>query len=448
MNNTTYRTGYEPRPLQAQIHESLRRFNVLVCHRRFGKTLLCINELIDKALRCDKKSGRYAYVAPTFKAAKDIAWAYLRQYTANLPGVTYYENTAECRFAHNGAVIRLYGVGDDPDALRGLYFDGAVLDEFALMPARVWSEVIRPAMIDRHGWAIFIGTPMGRNVFTEFFEGATLGWPDGNGRLIDPDWYGARYRASETGVLPPGELDAARRQMTQDEYDQEFECSFEAAIPGAYYGVLMREAMEDGRIGKVSHDRALKVDTWWDLGYTDATTIWFTQRVGSEIHVIDYYEAHTEPPSHYASVLQERARENHYVYGRHIWPHDAGAKTLASGGRTIAGLFADLGLVGEIQPATDRLVGIAQVRNILPRCWFDEGRCYQGIEALRAYRKEEQGSRGVGGRPHFKPTPLHDWASHAADAFRIGAGAYVSAPVSKYSRNRSGASARRSAWAA
>jgi len=444
-------TGYAPRPLQAEIHRSLKRYSVLVCHRRFGKTVLCINELIDKALRCNKKLGRFGYLAPTFKAAKDIAWVYLKQYTADIPGVQYWENTAEVRFAHNGAIIRVYGVGDDPDALRGLYWDGIVLDEYALMPSRVWTEVLRPGLIDRKGWAIFIGTPMGRNSFCEYFEGATLGWLENGDRVHDPEWFGAVYRASETGVLDEPDLIAARRQMSKDEYDQEFECSFEAAIPGAYYGVLMREALDDGRIRSVKHDTALKVDTWWDLGHSDATAIWFVQHAFNEIHAIDYYEASGQTLEHYAAMLQERAKEHKYVYGRHIWPHDGGHKTLASGGRALSEMFGDLGFSVEVQPRTDIQVGITRTRQIIPRCWFDANKCNFGIEALRSYRKEEEEKRGLGTAKHFRPTPLHDWSSHGADAFRTGAMAYHDyneakiKPRDRYARSTT---RRGSAWAA
>ena len=437
MSKVRIKTGYEPRTLQAEIHKKLKRYNVLVCHRRFGKTVLCVNELLDNALRCDKPMPRFGYLAPTFKQAKDIAWGYCRQYTHDIPGVQHYENTAEIRFAHNGAVLRVYGVGDDPDALRGLYWDGIVLDEYAKMPARVWTEVIRPGLIDRDGWAIFIGTPMGRNAFCEYYEAATMGWPDDDGeRKMDPEWWGAMYKASETGVLSSEALISAKRQMPDDEYEQEFECSFEAAIMGAFYGSFMREVLEDGRITKVSHMPELKVDTWWDLGHSDATAIWFVQHGFNEIRVIDYYENHLQPLEHYAHVLQQKALEGKYIYGRHIWPHDGGSRTLASKGRPLSAMMSDLGFGVEVQPRQDIMVGINRVRQLLSRCWFDATKCADGIEALRAYRKEEDESRGMVNRKYFKPTPLHDWSSHGSDAFRTGALAIYDSNTSRINPRR------------
>jgi hypothetical protein len=168
------------------------------------------------------------------------------------------------------------------------------------------------------------------------------------------------------------------------------------------------------------HDRAIKVDTWWDLGHSDATAIWFVQHVRDEVHLIDYYESHGQPLEYYASMLAEKTRERKYVYGRHLWPHDGGARTLASGGKTLQAMMADLGVVTEVQPRSDVQVGISRVRQVIPRCWFDEAGCNAGIEALRAYRKEEDERKGIATTRYFRPTPLHDWSSHGSDAFRVG----------------------------
>ncbi len=415
-------TGYKPRDLQAEIHRKLKRYNVLVCHRRFGKTVLCIMELVDKALRSKAKLPKFGYLAPTFKAARDIAWGYMRDYCESIPGATFYENSCEVRFQHNGAIIRLYGVGDDPDALRGLYWDGIVLDEFALMPARVWTEVVRPGLIDRNGWAIFIGTPMGRNSFCSYYEAATLGWPDAEGkRTKDPEWFGAMYRASETDVLDRVALEGARRQMTQDQYEQEFECSFEAAVPGAVYGVLMREALEEGRITALKPQKGLAVDTWWDLGHSDYTSIWFVQRAGTEIHCVDYYQNHLRDLDHYAEILQRKRDEHGWIYGDHIFPHDGGHIRQGFGGKSLAGMMADLRFEVLVQERPPSIwPGIQRVRQVLPSCWFDAERCIEGIEALRAYRLKEDEKRGTLTHRYFGADPIHDWSSHAADAFRTG----------------------------
>jgi hypothetical protein len=246
-------TGYKPRPLQAEIHRKLKRFSVLVCHRRFGKTVLCINELIDLALRNKQPRPRYAYLAPYYRQAKAATWDYLKAYTLPIPGTE--KNEAELRVdLPNGARIQLFGA-DNYDALRGIYLDGVVLDEYAQMPSKAWSEVIRPALTDRQGWAVFIGTPKGRNAFYELYAEAKK----------NPDWYAALYRASETGVLPQSELEIAHQQMSPEEYEQEFECSFQAAILGSYYGTLMAQADAMGRVSRVPYEPRERVLTFTNL---------------------------------------------------------------------------------------------------------------------------------------------------------------------------------------
>ena len=395
-------TGYLPRRHQGEVHRALKRFNVLVCHRRFGKTVLCVNELIDRALRLASagvSKPRLAYIAPFYRQAKAVAWDYLKAYTVAVPHRRVRE--AELRVdLPGGARITLYGA-DNPDSLRGLYLDWVVLDEYAQMRPGLWGEVIRPALADREGGAIFIGTPKGRNQFWEVYTSAER----------DPDWHAALYRASETGIIPTVELEAARRQMTPEQFAQEFECSFQAAIQGAYYGREMAAAEDGGRVARVPWEPAAPVDTWWDLGIDDATAIWFAQSVGREVRLIDYYEASGVGLDHYAKVLGERA----YVYGRHILPHDARVRELGTG-RSRVETLAGLGLRATVARQQSLEDGINAVRLLLPRCWFDAERCARGLDALRQYRTDYDERLGT-----FKTTPLHNWASHAADAFRYGA---------------------------
>jgi hypothetical protein len=303
---------YRPRSLQREIHGTLRRFNVLVCHRRFGKTVLCINELIKKAVTCQREAPRYAYIAPLYRQAKQVAWDYLKHYTAPIPGRK--ANESELRVDLPGDIrIQLFGA-DNPDALRGIYMDGVVLDEYAQMSPRLWGEIIRPALADREGWAIFIGTPMGHNAFWEIYEQAQS----------TEGWYAALYKASATGVLDEKEAadlkatlseeeyaqedekEAAdlKATLSEEEYAQELECSFTAAVRGSYYGKLLSQADEDRRIANVPHDTSALVETWWDLGFSDSTAIWFAQRVGQEIHLIDFYETSGEGLAHYVNLLQ------------------------------------------------------------------------------------------------------------------------------------------------
>lgn len=392
-------TGYEPRQHQSTVHAALVRFNVLVAHRRFGKTVLCVNELIDRCLRCKLKNPRYAYVAPLRNQAKDVAWEYLKSYTRPIPG--YEANEAELRVdLPGGRRIRLYGA-DNPDQLRGLYLDGIVFDEFAQMQPRIWSEVVRPALTDREGWAIFIGTPMGRNAFHVLYEQAKA----------DSGWRAMIFRASETGIISQGELDAAKKAMSDDQYEQEFECSFTAAIVGAYYGKLMVTVEAEKRIASVPWEPKAPVVTAWDLGIGDSTAIWFAQQVGNEVRLIDYYENSGVALSHYAGEIMDRKAKG-WAFADHLLPHDAEVRELGTG-KTRVETLASLGIHGRVLPAMPVDDGINAVRMLLPRCWFDADKCARGLEALRQYRREWDDKQKV-----FQKRPLHDWTSHPADAMR------------------------------
>lgn len=394
---TVINTGFEPRPLQREVNNKLKRFSVLICHRRFGKTVDAVNLLNDGAVRCPLPDPRFAYIAPLRKQAKAVAWDYLKRFAAPIPGVEFNEGDLRVDYP-NGGRVSLYG-GNDPDSLRGIYLDGVVFDEVAQMPKRVWTEVIRPALSDRKGWALFIGTPQGKNALWEIYESAKR----------DPDWCAIVLRASETGIIDPEELAAVKRTMDPDEYEQEFECSFTAAIKGAYFSHLMAAADKDKRIGRIPYDPTVPVHTSWDLGMSDSTSIWFIQSMpGGSFAVIDYYEASGEGLDHYAKVLDEKG----YKFGKHIAPHDIRVRELGTG-KTRLETSRSLGIRFDIAPNIPVQDGINAIRSILPRCWFDEDKCAAGIESLRHYRREFNDIMN-----NFKDHPLHDWTSHAVDAFR------------------------------
>jgi len=394
---------YAPRPLQRVLHAALEahRWSVAVCHRRFGKTVLAINQLQKAALTSDKPRPRFAYIAPTYRQGKAIAWDYMKHYAGPIPGVGI--NESELRIDHpNGAQVRIYGA-DNPDALRGIYLDGVVLDEYGLMAQNVFSEVIRPLLTDRQGWALFIGTPNGKNQFYDIAQQAQR----------EPGWFFAAYKASQTGLIPEGELQSARASMTEDEYAQEFECSFEASVKGAVFAKELQQAREEGRITRVPVDPLLPVHTEWDLGMRDHTAIWFYQvSPGGELRVVDYYENSGHGLPHYAQVLKDK-QAGQWSYGIHGAPHDIEVREIGTGksrweqARAIGLYFG----VGRQLPLID---GISATRVLLPRCWFDAQRCARGIEALQNYRWYYNTRM----REHDTARPEHDWASHAADAFR------------------------------
>ena len=394
----TVRTiNYRPRKLIKPYHNRSERFAVIIAHRRFGKTVAAINDLIKDALTIPLPKVRVAYIAPYYSQAKAIAWDYLREYTQDVEGVEY--NTSELRVDFpNGARIRLFGA-DNADTLRGLYFDHVVLDEPADFPARAWPTVIRPALADRKGKATFIGTPKGKNQFYQTYVNAKQ----------NKNWYTAMFKSSETGLLDPEELEEAKKAMGEDRFEQEFECSFEAAIQGAYYAKEMKKASADGRVSGVPYDPSIGVVTSWDLGIGDSTAIWFAQYVGQEIHLIDYYESSGVGLDHYAKVLSETG----YHFEEHILPHDVRVKELGTGKSRLETLDS-LGIKNvKIAPKLGIDDGIQAARSMLNKCWFDEEKCERGIEALLQYRREfDERLKTWRGRP------LHDWTSHGADSFR------------------------------
>ena len=366
-----------------------------------GKTVLCINDLVYRALIEDKEDGRYAYVAPYMSQAKTIAFDYLLKYSRPVMAKS---NQAELWVELiNGARIRLFGA-DNPDALRGLYLDGVVLDEYADMKPSIFGAVIRPLLADRKGWATFIGTPKGHNAFWEVYNNATQ----------DPSWYVKVLRASQTGLLDKGELEDAAKTMTEDQYLQEFECDFESAILGAFYGKEMRQLTDQGRILDIEYDPMFPVHTAWDLGYSDDTAIWWFQVVHGEIRMLDYHSSNGQPVAFYAGIIASREKERNYVYGTHYLPHDARAKTLASNKSIIEQLSDKIPLKYlKIVPSLSLQDGIQATRLALTRAWFDF-KCEDGIECLRQYQREYDEDKKV-----FRDKPRHDWTSHGADAFRM-----------------------------
>jgi phage terminase large subunit len=387
---------YSPRAEFLPFHNRTQRWACLVAHRRAGKTVATINDKIKRALTDAKPDGRYAYVAPLFNQAKDVAWSYLKKYAD--PLLAGPPNETELRVdLINGARIRLYGA-DNPDRLRGIYLDGVTLDEYGDMKPVIWTDVIRPALSDRQGWATFIGTPKGKNGFWEIWQTA----------LKNDAWYSLMLKASETGLIPRQELDDALSHMLQDGYDQEYECSFDAAIQGAYYADQLRRAQDDGRIGRVPVDRGLPVHTAWDLGVSDSTSIWFVQVIAKERRLVDYYEGSGVGLDHYAAVLKEKG----YVYGQHYFPHDVAVKELGSG-KSRVDTLRGLGITAEVGIASNVEDGINATRRLLDQCWIDADRCARGLEALKSYRREYDDKL-----KDWKSRPLHDWSSHGADALR------------------------------
>ena len=408
---------YEPRPWQAEAYNDLDRFSVLCCHRRSGKTVFAINWLIREA--CTKKDSVTAYCSPQYSQAKRVAWKYLQKFAGVIPGVTF--NTSELRADFpNGSRLYLLGA-ENPQPLRGLGLDAAVLDEVAQMPRTAWSSVIRPCLADKRGKAIFIGTPMGRaNLFAELVHPRTQ----------QKGWMSKTLTVHDTGALPPDEIQALRDEMPPEEFEQELLCSFDAQIKGAYWGRQMSDAEKAGRITSVPYISDLPVTTCFDLGINDSTFIWYAQHIGSEVHLIDCDEfTNTGLPD-----IVKHVQAKPYIYDRHLFPHDVKVRELGSG-KTRVETLANLGMAASHVPNIPIMDGINAARNLLSRCWFDRDKCFTGIEALKLYRSEYSETKQV-----LSNAPRHDWTSHAADSFRYFSVSYQDRPAGHrpidYSRQR------------
>jgi hypothetical protein len=354
----------------------------------------------------------YAYIAPYRSQAKSVAWDYLKHFAEP---VLKSSNEAELTVELvTGAKIRLFGA-DNADAMRGLGFSGVFMDEYGDFRPSVWGNVIRPTLSDKQGWAVFAGTPKGKNQFWQIYDQASKS---------DGEWFCLKLTASESGLLPQTELSAARAQISEDQYLQEYECSFEASILGAYYGTDLRQAEDDGRITNVPYDPHLPVHTAWDLGYRDDTAIWWYQVVRNEIHLIDFFAISGANIDEIAKIIKEKP----YKYGKHQLPHDARAKTLAAQGKSVIEQLAEhLGINNmAIVPDLGVQDGIQAVRQCLPMCWFDKTKCSDGLEALRQYQREYDEDKKA-----FRASPRHDWTSHPSDAFRMMAVAWRLEPKVK-----------------
>ena len=386
---------YRPRSVFLDFHDRKQRWAVIVAHRRCGKTVACINDLIVKALLENKKHAQYAYIAPFYSQAKSVAWRYLERFSE--PFMTKANQSELWVELVNGARIRLFGA-DNPDALRGNFLDGAD------MKPSVWGEIIRPLLADRKGWATFIGTPKGHNSFYDIFNEAQK----------NPAWYTKVLRADQTNLLPQAELDDARASMSDNQYEQEFLCSFEAAILGAYYGQEMRRVTDLERITTVDYDPMFPCHTVWDLGFNDSTAIIWFQVVYGEIRILDHHMSNGQAIPYYLGLLALKEDEYGYKYGYHYLPHDARAKTLASGGKSIIEQIStkiDIKHL-KIVPNLSLQDGIQATRLALTRAWFDN-KCHELIECLRQYQREWDDDKKV-----FRDRPKHDWTSHSADAMR------------------------------
>lgn len=396
---------YKPRDAFRPYHDNTKRLAVTVAHRRAGKTVARINRLVKAAACCELHNPRFGYLAPFYVQAKDIAWVYLKHYTAPFAehGLKINESELSVTLPHNNAIIKLYGA-ENAERMRGLYFDGIVPDEAQGIPKKVLTSIILPALADRQGWLDVSGTPKG--------------WENLLGELVimarnNPEWFLQILKASETGIIPVDELARLRALMPENEYAQEFECDFDAAITGSVYGKWIADAEMSGRVKAGLYDQTLKVYTAWDLGFDDSTAIWFYQIAGKEIRLIGYYENSGQDIKHYCDYLFKMSQDKGWQYADHFVPHDAAQKLLAAGGRSIVQQAYQMGVKMRVVAATSQQNQIEAARTVLPHSWFDV-ECAEGLGALKQYQFEFDEDKQT-----YRSKPRHDWSSHGSDAFEI-----------------------------
>lgn len=389
---------YCPREQFLPFHDRDNRFSIIVAHRRAGKTVATLNDVIRKAITEGKQDARYAYVAPYYSQAKDVAWSYLKRYAEPLLAEPPLESELSVRLV-NGARIRLYG-GDNPDRLRGIYLDGVVMDEVGDMRPSLWPEIVRPLLTDRRGWATFIGTPRGRNAFCEMWE-----------RSEDAGWFRLMLRASDTGIIAADELEDARRMMAREQYEQEFECSFAASNLGAILGTYVEDAEREGRIN--DDETADSVELSLDIGYRDTTAVWLWEPRYNGFLVAGYDEDTGLDADDWIARIQAYPETI-----KRIWlPHDARNKTFQTKHSVLERFLKAFGSDRvRVVPQVKTQDRINAARLVMPRCRFHKTRCKLGLPGLREWSFEFDEDRKT-----FSREPRHDWASHPGDAFSYGA---------------------------
>lgn len=398
--------GWRPRPYQRPLWGYLENGGkraVAVWHRRAGKDEIGLHFA---AVAAHLRVGNYWHMLPEAAQARKAIWEAINPHTGKRRIDEAFPAAIRAGQRDDEMIIRFLSgstwqiVGSDNyNSLIGSPPVGVVFSEFAVAKPQAW-DFIRPILAENGGWALFIYTARGRNHGADLFEMAQK----------NPSWFAQRLTVDDTGVLSREVIDEERKSgMSEEMIRQEYYCSFDAAVVGSYYGDLMNKADEEKRVGSVPYDPAALVTTGWDLGYGDDTAIWFAQIVGAEPRIIDYYENRGQAFGHYAKIVKEKP----YVYAKHLLPHDGAHGELLAGTTIVKEATTLLGHAVEVLPRIGVDDGINAARTMIGRCRFDAEKCAPGLKALRLYRRKWHEER-----KSFDDRPLHDWTSHAADAFR------------------------------
>jgi phage terminase large subunit len=398
---------WRPRDYQKKSWKYLEgggRHCVMVWHRRSGKDSVAGNFT---AVAAHERKGVYWHMLPEAEQARKAVWNGIDREGRRIidqmwpeplrKAVDKQTMTIELKC---GSIWQLVG-SDNYNSLVGTNPIGVVYSEFSIAnPAA--RDFLRPILRENGGWEIYPFTPRGKNHGYDLFQMAKN----------NPKWFAELLTVDDTKVLTPQDIEEERLSgMDEDMIRQEYYCSFEAAMRGAYYGDLFEAIEKEGRLCHVPYNPAFPVETWWDLGIGDSTAIWFIQRINQEWHAIDYHEASGEGLEYYARTIFNKP----YAYSRHIGPFDLTVRELGTG-KTRLEMLAALGLRMEVAPKLKIDDGIQAVRQMLPLFFFDNTKCAGGVKSLSQYRRAFDDKMKM-----FKDYPLHDWTSHGADAFRTGA---------------------------
>lgn len=398
----------------------------VIWHRRSGKDDVALNWTSRAA---HERIGEYWHMLPEAAQGRKVVWDAVSPHTGRrridqaFP-LDLREKTREQDMViqfKNGSLWRVVG-SDNYDSLMGSTPAGVVFSEWALADPNAWA-FLRPILMENGGWAIFITTPRGNNHARTTYDLARR----------EPGWFAQVLSAEQTGVFTPQQLATELRELRHDYgeeegaalFEQEYNCSFESALVGSYYGPYLNRAAKGGRIASVPVDRAVLVHTAWDLGVSDSTAIWFVQCIGKERRLIDYHEASGVGLDEYAKVLAEKQKQHGWIWGRHYFPHDIAHRELGNRGQSRVDTLRDLGITATIVPQQKINDGINAVRRMLDMTWIDEKRCERGLNALRNYQRAWNEKMKM-----FSDAPMHNWASHGADALRCFAQGYA-APKEK-----------------
>jgi phage terminase large subunit len=421
--------GWRPRPYQKPFWDAWQKQDckrlIEIAHRRWGKDDVCLH---GAAIKAHERPANYWHAFPEYAQARKGVWTAINPHTGKRRIDEAFphelrESTNESEMLIKfkvGSTWQVVG-SDRYNSLVGAGIAGVTFSEFALANPSAWAY-IRPMLEENDGWAAFITTPRGRNHAKSMLDMAKT----------NPRWFAEVSTIHDTGALGPEQLAESLAEyealygadLGRAQFEQEYLCSFNAAILGAFYAREMLDVRNEGRICEIEHIKDRPVHKAWDIGVKDDTSIWWYQVVGLQILILDCYTSSGAGVDHYAEVVAQRAEERGWIDGVDYVPQDAKQRAFAvPGAKSTVEQMVAFGLKPSLVPGLSKQDGINAARKTLKRSVFHPRCEEQGIAALEQYRREWDDERKT-----FRANEVHDWSSHPADAFRYLAIAWKSAP--------------------